>query len=59
MKYIDSSVFIGAFLPTDPNHMSCKKIIEDMIAGKLPMVISIFVTLSLWQCKKLCNYSGC
>ena len=25
MEYIDSSVFIGAFLPTDPNHNEIKK----------------------------------
>ncbi len=42
MKYIDSSVFIGAFLPTDPNQQVCRKVVDDIISGNLPAVISIF-----------------
>jgi len=42
MKYIDSSVFVGAFLPTDPNHQACRKVIDDIVLDKLPAAISIF-----------------
>lgn len=42
MKYIDSSVFIGAFLPTDPNHKVCRGVMDTMIRDRLPTVISIF-----------------
>ncbi len=42
MKYIDSSIFIGAFLPTDPNYKLCRSFIDDAIKGKLPIAISIF-----------------
>lgn len=42
MKYIYSSVFIGAFLSTDPNYRVCRKAVDDIALGKLPAVISIF-----------------
>ena len=42
MEYIDSSVFIGAFLPSDPNHKVCRKVIDAIIRDKPPTAISIF-----------------
>ena len=42
MRYIDSSVFIGAFLPTDPNHNVCRRLVDSIIHDRLPTVISVF-----------------
>jgi predicted nucleic acid-binding protein len=42
MRYIDSSVFIGAFLPTDPNHNVCRRLVDSIIRDRLPTVISVF-----------------
>ena len=42
MKYIDSSVFIGAFLPTDPNHKVCRRVMDTIIRDRLPTAISVF-----------------
>ncbi len=42
MKYIDSSVFIGAFLPTDPNHKVCHDFIEGVVLNRVPVAISVF-----------------
>ena len=42
MKYIDSSVFIGAFLPTDPNHNVCRRLVDRIIHDRLATVISVF-----------------
>ena len=42
MRYIDSSVFIGAFLPTDPNHNICRRLVDSIIRDRLPTVISVF-----------------
>ena len=42
MKYIDSSVFIGAFLLADPNHEVCRGIVDRIIHDGLPTVISVF-----------------
>lgn len=42
MKYIDSSVFICAFLPTDPNPNVCRRVIDAIIQDRLPTAISIF-----------------
>jgi len=42
MEYIDSSVFIGAFLPTDPNHKICRSVIDTMIRDRLPAATPVF-----------------
>lgn len=42
MEYIDSSVFIGAFLPTDPNHKVCRMAIDTIIRDRLPVATSVF-----------------
>ena len=42
MRYIDSSVFIGAFLPTDPNHKVCRSVIDTIIHDRHPTAISVF-----------------
>ncbi len=42
MKYIDSSVFIGAFLPNDPNNKVCSEFFENMIKNHIPAAISVF-----------------
>lgn len=42
MKYIDSSLFIGAFLPTDPNHKTCRRYMDTIIRDGIPMAISVF-----------------
>jgi len=39
MKVIDSCVFISAFCKTDPNHENGKKILEEIIDGKIEAVI--------------------
>ena len=42
MKYVDSSVFIGAFLPKDPNHNVCIEFIENVTRNHIPIAISVF-----------------
>lgn len=42
MRYIDSSVFIGAFLPTDPNYNICRGVINTMIRDRFPAATSVF-----------------
>ncbi|MHC1624256.1 MAG: hypothetical protein ACXQTR_06690 [Candidatus Methanospirareceae archaeon] len=42
MKYIDSSVFIGAFLPTDTNHKICRRVMDTIIRDRMPTAISVF-----------------
>lgn len=42
MQYIDSSVFIAAFLLTDPNHKVCRGVLDTMIRDRLPAAISVF-----------------
>jgi len=42
MEYIDSSVFIGAFLPSDPNHKICRKVVDAIIRDRLLAAISVF-----------------
>lgn len=42
MKYIDSSVFIGAFLPDDPNNRVCNEFFENMIRNHITAAISVF-----------------
>jgi predicted nucleic acid-binding protein len=42
MKYIDSSVFRGAFLPTDPNHKVSRGVVASIIRDRAPAAISIF-----------------
>jgi len=39
MKLIDSCVFISTFCRTDPNHENGKKILEEIIDGKIEAVI--------------------
>jgi predicted nucleic acid-binding protein len=42
MDYIDSSVIIAAYFPSDPNHKEAEKLMEKVKSGKLEAVISIF-----------------
>ena len=42
MQYIDSSVFVATFLPTDPNHKVCRGVMDTMIHDRLPTAISVF-----------------
>ncbi len=42
MKYIDSSVFIGAFLPDDLNNRVCNEFFENMIRNHITAAISVF-----------------
>ena len=42
MKYIDSFVFIGAFLPSDPNHKIYREVVDAIIRDRLPAAISVF-----------------
>jgi len=42
MKYIDSSVFIGAFLSSNPNHKICREVVGAIIRDRLPAAISVF-----------------
>jgi len=42
MKYIDSSVFICAFPPTDPNPNVCQWVIDAIARDRLPTALSIF-----------------
>lgn len=42
MIYIDSSVFIGAFLPTDPNNRVCSDFLENVIENHILAAISVF-----------------
>jgi predicted nucleic acid-binding protein len=39
MKVIDSCVFVSAFCNKDPNHENGKKILEEIIEGKIEAVI--------------------
>lgn len=39
MKVIDSCVFVSAFCNTDPNHENGKKILEEIIDGKIEAII--------------------
>jgi len=42
MDYIDSSVIIAAYFPSDPNHKEAEKLMKKIKSGKLDAVISIF-----------------
>lgn len=42
MDYVDSSVLIGAYFPTDPNHERCKTYMEEVKSGKIKVITSIF-----------------
>jgi len=42
MDYVDSSVLIGAYFPSDPNHEKCKGYMGKVKSGEIKAITSLF-----------------